>query len=134
MKKLAMLLFCIFIFGGCVSNKNFRQVKFGEGGGVVGSRTEYIINSKGELYKKNSLKAEIQKTGKISNDKIKEIIQKSETICKLDTIFNPGNYYYFVEIEMKSCKKNFVWSTSSSTNISNLTEFYNFLNTNIIKQ
>ena len=131
--KLTILLFSISLFG-CVSTKNFQQVKFGEGGGKSGSRTEYIIDSKGELYKRTSIKSETQKTGKISNDKLKEIIKKSETICKLDTIFNPGNYYYFVEIEMKSCKKNFVWSTSSSTNISNLTEFYNFLNTNITKQ
>jgi hypothetical protein len=132
-KTFVFLFFCLSIFS-CVSNKKFQQIKFGEGGGVTGKRTEYTINSKGVLFKKASQKSDIQKTGKVPKSQLKEIAKKSEDFCKLDTLFNPGNYYYFIEIQMKTCNKKFVWSTSSRNNTSNLAEFYSLLNKTIPKK
>ena len=131
MKRYSIIF--LLIFFGCASNKNFRQIKFGEGGGVTGNITEYTVNSKGELFKKMSLNTEQQKIGKITNDKLKDIIKRSEAVCKNDTIFKPGNYYYFIDVEMKSCRKNFVWSNTNGNSKNDLEEFYNYLNNSIIK-
>lgn len=109
------------------STKNFYQIKFGEGGGIVGGRTEYTINSKGEIYKQLPLKSEKQKIGKISGKTLNEIIKKAESVCLSDSIFIKGNHYYFVEIEIKSCNKKFLWSNSNSVQTKNIADFYTFL-------
>jgi len=116
------------------STKNFYQIKFGEGGGIVGGRTEYTIDSKGEIYKQTPFKSEKQKIGNISTKTLNEIVKKAESFCLSDSIIIKGNHYYFVEIEMKSCNKKFLWSNSSSVQTKNIADFYNFLTSIVNKK
>jgi hypothetical protein len=114
-----------------MGEKPFVKISFGSGGGFTGNEAKYVIDHKGNLTFSTTIPAGHKNIGTITNSIFREITKNATTLCTKDSFNNPGNIYYFIELEKQGCKKNFVWGNSDDVP-SELIRFYDFLNKNTI--
>ena len=99
--KVLLTISIVATIGGCLKTTDFAYIKFGSGGGFTGNKVEYEINPSGKVYKTESL---------IRRKEVISILDNIENICKNDTSFKqPGNIYFFIDIDIEGCQKIFVW-------------------------
>lgn len=128
MKILLIALSITASIGGCLTQRDFSAIKFGSGGGVTGNKVEYEINPSGKVYKTGSLNGDKQLVGELKKKDITSVIEKMENVCNQDTSFTqPGNIYYFIEIDIENCQKKFVWGKVGYSAPNDILSTYNSL-------
>jgi len=94
--------FIILNASNCSKTTEFKDIKFGEGGGFTGAVTEFEIHTNGDVFKNNSLSKEHTKIKTLAKSDLKEIQNDINKIPVDAYSFNhPGNIYYFIETDSK---------------------------------
>lgn len=87
--------------------EKFEKIIFGSGGGFTGLVTSYTLNSNGSLISESS--KETIKT--LNLKKVKEVNKKITYSNVSNLAFNnPGNFYYFIEVQEKGKTNRVTWS------------------------
>jgi hypothetical protein len=123
----AVIYFSILIVlnsSNCSTQQNFKEIKFGEGGGFTGIVTEYQIKANGDIFIIKSLEKENKKIKTINKSQLKNIENKISKISKESLSFNhPGNLYYFIETDQTKI----VWGDPTFPEPIDIKELYNYL-------
>jgi hypothetical protein len=118
----------IFIFlnaSNCASDKSFKELKFGSGGGFTGAVSEFRIKENGDVFKSNSMEKEEQLIKSITSEELKTIREKIAALPPDALKINrPYNMYYFIQLDTTRA----VWGDPSFTAPKELLDLYNYLN------
>jgi len=100
-----VLLAAILAFG-CKSqrytadNLPATQLIFGDGGGITGATTSFILLENGQIFKHYSLDNSTMEVGKIKRKQAKQLLQGAQALGMGEMDVNePGNLYYFLELK-----------------------------------
>jgi len=104
------------------------QISFGNGGGVVGMVTEYVLFQNGQLFKKEGLGDQYTELGRIDQQQAKQIFTTWESL-NIDGIKQntPGNRYSFIGLKTKDKTHNITWGNDANTD-KNVVTLYQILN------
>ena len=109
----------------CSKTTEFKEIKFGEGGGFTGAFTEYEIQTNGDVFRNNSLNKEHTKIKTLDKSDLKQIQNGINKISADDYNFNhPGNIYYFIETD----NKKITWGDPSFSEPKEAKKLYEQLN------
>ena len=112
----------------CSKTTEFKDIKFGEGGGFTGAVTEYEIQTNGDVFRNNSLNKEHTKIKTLTKSDIKEIQSGINKISVDAYSFNhPGNIYYFIETD----NKKITWGDPSFKEPKEVKQLYDQLNKSV---
>jgi hypothetical protein len=102
----------------CSTSKDFKEIKFGQGGGFTGAVTTYEIKANGDVLKEG------KKIKNITTSEIKAIQKKINNLSNESLKFNhPFNIYYFIETD----KGKIVWGDPAFPEPDDIKELYNQL-------
>ncbi len=102
----------------CSTEKDFKGIKFGDGGGFTGAVTTYEIKTNGDVFKDD------KKTKTVEASELKTIQKKIDKLSNESLKFNhPFNMYYFIEID----KNKIVWGDPAFPEPSDIKELYSEL-------
>ena len=119
------IILIILNTSNCSEHHDFKEIKFGEGGGFTGAITEYQIKPNGDIFIKNSYNKENRKIKTIDDSELKNIEKKFNSLSVESMNFNhPGNLYYFIE----SGQTKIVWGNSSFPEPKDIKELFFQLN------
>ena len=128
---LSALVFVFLNASNCSSNQNFKEIKFGEGGGFTGAVTEYRLKENGDIYKYNSVDQESALVKSITAEELKAVKDKLSKIPKEALNVNhPFNVYRFIKVDSLEA----VWGDPSYTAPKELEDLYNYLNSAVKKK
>ncbi len=117
--------FIILNASNCSKTTEFKDLKFGEGGGFTGAVTEYEIQTNGDVFRNNSLNKEHTKVKTLTKTDLKEIQNGINKVSFDAYTFNhPGNLYYFIETD----KKKITWGDPAFKEPKEVKELYEQLN------
>jgi hypothetical protein len=126
---LSTLIFIFLNASNCSSDKSFKELKFGSGGGFTGAVTEFHVKENGDVFQYNSIEKEEKLIKSITAEQLKTVKEK---IARLPSdalkIDHPYNMYYFIQLDTMKA----VWGDPSYTAPKELLDLYDYLNT--IKQ
>lgn len=129
-----MLSTLIFIFlnaSNCSSNKSFKELKFGSGGGFTGAVTEFRLKENGDVFLYNSTEKEETLLKSVTSEELKTIRQKIAALpADALNINHPYNMYYFIQLDTTKA----VWGDPAFTTSKELLDLYNYLNSIAAKQ
>ena len=119
MKIICYLLFALLLnISTCSSEKDIKEIKFGEGGGFTGAVTGYTLHPNGGVFSGD------EKIRKIGKEEMKGIQEKLKKLPVSSFRFNhPGNMYYFIETE----KGKITWGDPSFPEPLEIKELYELL-------
>ncbi len=124
MKIILYTVIILLNISKCSSPKDFKEIKFGEGGGFTGAVTEYQIKVNGDIFINKSLEKENRKIKTISNSELKNIENRYNKLSKESLSFShPGNLYYFIEVDQTKI----VWGDPTFPEPLDIKELYNEL-------
>ena len=126
-KTIHLLLLLLIPLSSFSQSKKFSYIKFGEQGGFTGGGVEYSINANRQLYKTIAPNGKPILLGKISEQKMKEVLNKSNSYCSFDSILKKGNYNRYIEIKALNCSKKLTWGKTSLPANNKLIVFYDSL-------
>jgi hypothetical protein len=128
---LSTLIFIFLNASNCSSDKSFKELKFGSGGGFTGAVSEFRVKENGDVFQYNSVEKEEKLIKSITSEELKTIKEK---IAQLPSdalkINRPYNMYYFIQLDTTKA----VWGDPSFNASKELLDLYNYLNTLAIKQ
>lgn len=128
---LSALVFVFLNASNCASDQNFKEIKFGEGGGFTGAVTEYRLKENGDIYKYNSMDKEEQLIKSITGEELKKVKEKLAKVPKeAMNINHPYNMYRFVQVDTIKA----TWGDPSYTPPAELEDLYNYLNATATKK
>lgn len=132
MKLIVNLLIFIFLnASNCASDKGFKEIQFGTGGGFTGEVTSYRIKENGDVFKINSGEQDEQLIKSITAEELKMIREKIANVPPQALHLNhPYNMYSFIKIDTM----NTVWGDPSYTIPKELQDLYNYLTVTATKQ
>ena len=111
------------------------QIVFGNGGGITGATTSYILLKNGQVFKINSLKRDTTKLAKIKPSAAKPYF---EQMIHLDwekmAINQPGNTYQFIAYTTSENSYRATWGASNYEPPVALKSIYTSLRQEIIKE
>jgi len=110
-----------------LTNK-FLRITFGKSGGFTGATNEYLLNSKGEVYKiKNVDTLKINQINKKEIQDISSFIKSSS--FKNINLKETGNITYFIEVKALKFNKKVTWGENSQA--SEIKELYKKLSSTL---
>jgi hypothetical protein len=127
MKSLMSALIFIFLnASNCSSDKSFKDLKFGAGGGFTGAVTEFHLKENGDLLKTNAAEKEEQLIKSITKEELK-LVREKIAVLPADalTANRPYNMYYFIQFDTTRA----VWGDPSFAAPKELLDLYNYLTT-----
>jgi len=126
------LIFTFLNASNCASDKHFKEIKFGSGGGFTGAVTEYRLKENGDIYKSTSGEGDSQLLKSITAEELKLVREKLSrlNIDTLSKINHPYNMYYFIQIDTLKA----TWGDPSYSPPKELEDLYNYLNTTASKK
>lgn len=132
MKPLLSTLIFIFLnASNCSSDKSFKELRFGSGGGFTGAISEFRVKENGDVFQYNSMEKEEKLIKSITSEELKTIKEKIALLpADALTINRPYNMYYYIQLDTMKA----VWGDPSFTAPKELLDLYNYLNTLAIKQ
>lgn len=110
------LMFICLVYGFSCNEISTTEVVLGTGGGVAAALKEYKIYQTGKVELKDGLDGDFKEYGQLTKKETKMIYQNTEKIdlTNID-LNNPGNIYYFVEINRDEERKRVTWGAVNST-------------------
>lgn len=76
------------------------QLVFGDGGGITGATTAYILLENGQIFKAYSLDNSMTEVGKIKKKQAQTLMTEARELGMEDMdVDQPGNMYYFLELK-----------------------------------
>lgn len=119
MKTILLLLSAsavVFLFFCCkhtkytAANLPADQLRWGNGGGIVGKETTYTLLENGQLFKRDGLKAELMELPPVKGKRANALVESAEKLglLKMDFV-HPGNTYQFIEFEDEGKKSRVSW-------------------------
>jgi hypothetical protein len=127
---LSSLVFIFLNATNCSSDKSFKELKFGSGGGFTGAVTEFHLKENGDVSQYNSAEKEERLIKSITSEELKTIREKIALLpADALTINRPYNMYYFIQLDTTRA----VWGDPSFTPPKELLDLYNYLNSLAIK-
>jgi hypothetical protein len=128
---LSSLIFIFLNVSNCSSDKSFKELKFGSGGGFTGAVTEFRMKENGDVFQYNSVEKEEKLIKSITSEELKTIKEKIKLLpSDALNINRPYNMYYFIQLDTAKT----VWGDPSFTAPKELLDLYNYLNALAVKQ
>jgi len=119
--KFLYLLALVLVFSSCDTQKQINKtgytvIRFGSGGGITGNTVSYSLYPNGKVWKSQSLKRDSVMLNKLPKSKVKELYLMVNS-AGLDTVLmnQPGNLFYFIDIEKKNETNKLVWGRNGTT-------------------
>lgn len=131
-----VIVFCL----GCKTQQVFPdkfdgfQIRFGQGGGFTGLKTEYAILDNGHYFKQSAGKDTFEYVNRFGQQFVDQMI-KNVDFLKLDKLEmnHPGDFYFFIELKEGLDSKRLVWGKSDIETAESLKAFYRILYTSVKK-
>lgn len=115
-------IFILLNASNCSMQHDFKELKFGEGGGFTGMVTAYEIKENGDVLKDG------KKIKSIDKSELKAIQKKVNNLSTESLKFNhPFNIYYFIETD----KGKIVWGDPAFPEPDDIKALYNQLKKSI---
>jgi hypothetical protein len=128
---LSTLIFIFLNASNCSSDKSFKELRFGSGGGFTGAVSEFRIKENGDVFQYNSMEKEEKLIKSITSEELKTIKEKIALLpSDALSIDRPYNVYYFIQLDTTKA----VWGDPAFTAPKELLDLYNYLNALAIKQ
>ena len=104
------------------------QIRFGQGGGFTGLKTEYAILENGHYFKQAAGKDTFEYVNRFEKQFVDQMI-KNIDFLKLDkmNINHPCDLYFFIELKEGPDSKRLVWGKSDVETAESLKAFYRIL-------
>lgn len=146
MNRIWPLFLLPVLFFQCNSGKHLpdnlpdKQLFFGDGGGITGGMTEYILLENGQLFKRNSLAATAEpgaweELKRVKKKTAVELFEKFESEKFQSLSFEePGNRYYFLGRVQEKELTRLTWGNPNFTLPDSVETFYRSLTQLIPKQ
>jgi hypothetical protein len=130
-KYFPVFIICILLSSCCIFNSKqlvFDKIAFGKGGGFTGRYDEYLLNNKGELYKKDASTGSFILLKKLSKKETKNIFKEVEANKLFEIKFrHPYNITCYLEIEKDTASNRIVWGDAKNPPPSPVTIMFNKL-------
>jgi hypothetical protein len=128
---LGSLIFIFLNASNCSSDKSFKELKFGSGGGFTGAVSEFRLKGNGDVFLYNSIEKEEKLIKSLTTEELKAIRQKIASLpADALNIDHPYNMYYFIQVDTSKA----VWGDPAFTAPKELQDLYNYLNSIATKQ
>jgi PBP1b-binding outer membrane lipoprotein LpoB len=98
--------------------KGFDKIQFGNGGGFTGKYDHFSLFKDGSLLKINEKDSSLINT--LSTDELQLINEKVSTVDLTSLRNDPGNYTYYIDIQIEDKVYKNVWSTEVDQNVKDL--------------
>lgn len=123
---LSSLIFIFLNAANCSSDKSFKELKFGSGGGFTGVVSEYRVKENGGMFSYNSMEKEEKLIKSITSAELKTIREKIALLpADALTINRPYDMYYFIQLDTIRT----VWGDPNFKAPKELLDLYDYLNT-----
>ncbi len=116
LKTIGLALLAGLLLVGCKSQQHTpddlppNQLIFGDGGGITGATTSFILLENGQIFKTYSLTRETTEVGKIRKKQARELLAEAHAMGMENLDVNePGNMYYFLELKTDNGNHRCTW-------------------------
>ena len=136
MQRIIYLCVILVLMVSCKSSKdpvkgivNETYILFGTGGGFTGKVTSYKLYESGQIKKQSGIKTAFNSHTTVKVKTCEQIFKSIEQLdLKSKPINDPGNLYYFIELNEKGEKTKFTWGGINEEPDNAIRAFYNLLN------
>ena len=136
MQRIITLCVILVLVVSCKSSKypvkgitNETYILFGTGGGFTGKVTSYKLYESGQIKKQSGIKTAFNSLTTVEEKTSKQIFKSIDQLdLKSRPINDPGNLYYFMELNEKGEKTKFIWGGIKEEPDDAIRAFYNLLN------
>lgn len=105
-----------------------KQIRWGNGGGIVGKEKSHILLENGQLFSRDIMGTTVE-APKIKGKKAKTIFTQVDTLSLAKTEDNqPGNIYSFLEFQDGDMVSRVVWSDKNSSGLKSIKALFEELN------
>lgn len=139
LKIILILLLSILTIVSCKTNQKMfdpdttqeEYVAFGSGGGFTGRVSKYYLTKKGDIYTKDG--ETMSKIGSTTKAMVAQIFSNYQNTKMANLKLNePGNKYYFIEMNLSDHKNNIKWGMNPLTD--KTIETYHAILMNLVKK
>lgn len=139
LKIILVLLLSISMIVSCKTNQKMfdpentqeEYVAFGSGGGFTGRVSKYYLTKKGDIYTKDG--DTMSKIGSTTKTMVAQIFSNYQNTKMSGLKINePGNKYYFIEMNLTDHKNNIKWGMNPLTD--KTIETYHAILMNLVKK
>jgi hypothetical protein len=135
MQRIIYLCITLALLVSCKSNKDPIKdlskesfILFGTGGGFTGKVTSYKLFETGQIKKQTGINTAFNSHSTIDKKTCIQIFNSIEQLdLKSKPINDPGNLYYFIELNEKGEKTRFTWGGINKEPDSVIRAYYNLL-------
>lgn len=135
MQRIIYLCIILVLAVSCKSSKdpvkgitNETFILFGTGGGFTGKVTSYKLYESGQIKKQSGVQTAFNSHATIDERTCTQIFNSIEQLdLKSRPINDPGNLYYFIEINEKGEKTRFTWGGINEEPDAAIRGYYNLL-------
>ena len=104
------------------------QIRFGNGGGITGAVTEYVLLENGQFFKKTSTDDNYMPLPRVKKNQINQIFNNYNFLDLKSIDFNhPGNMYQFIEFKNKDSNHKITWGSNDQKPNNSVEVFYSTL-------
>ncbi len=101
------------------------QLVFGNGGGITGSVSAFILLPNGQIFQKENLRGTITELGSVPKSTAKKMLQKAQDLHLEDlNVQQPGNLYFFITYKTPQGEARCTWGNSDYKVDARLENFY----------
>ncbi len=94
------------------------QLRFGSGGGFVGTFNEYILLENGQLFKRDQLDGPLTELPKVKRKKATALFDQMEQVDFQQMDRNaPGNIYRFMSCQTKTDSNKVTWGSTEKMEV-----------------
>lgn len=125
---LLLLLIMVTCRSGQVDLETYvgKQLSFGNGGGVTGQVTRYILLENGQLFSYNSLTKANKNLKKLPRRKVRQLFAQADSLIG-QPFSQPGNRYRFIEVKTPSATSRVTWDGAGESPPAGIEAFYQTL-------
>jgi hypothetical protein len=138
---LVLILTSIIFAIGCKTQRSYpakydgTQIKFGQGGGFTGLKTEYAILENGDCFKKSAGKDTFKYYVRFDKTYVDQMLYNFDFLGLREIEMHaPGDLYFFIELTEGDNMKKLVWGKSDVETSESLKSFYRILYTSVKKE
>lgn len=135
MKKPILISLVIFIFSCCQTTRystpesfDGKEIIIGEGGGISGQTTQYIILENGQVFVRTIFPASLKELDKLRKKNVELIFERVENLKNQEAVFlRPGNMTYSLSLKSGQELFEYKWGDPGFTVPVSFPECYQFI-------